>query len=330
MPDFGSPLVNLACAAAGSYVLVVAVFPIVRRGGRVGGWATASVVAILFASPLIVPPELPGLRAIAAFVTADMAFRVVDFFRQASSALNRAGSDVCRQITWGQYAGCLIPFPVLLAVWGERPPWKFDAAAWKSEPVRVTAGACLCAAAVKLLMLAHQTELLQTSFALDHLTMVVAYIVAVESLAAALVGIEHLAGFATTPLIRRGFLSRTPAEYWLRYNTRVQRWLQLNVFVPVGGRRNPARGIVAVFFVSAVLHEVAFDIATSSITGYQAAFFLLQIPAVLLSRRLEMFASDYGHFGDLLARLLTFAWFAVTSVLFFDGVARIFPFIYAR
>ena len=67
----------------------------------------------------------------------------------------------------------------------------------------------------------------------------------------------------------------------------------------------------------------------ATITGYQAAFFLLQIPAVLISRRLEMFAADYGWFGDLTARLLTAAWFVVTSVLFFDGVARIFPFIYA-
>lgn len=330
MPDFSSSLISLAGAAIGSYALVVAVYPLVRRGGRVGGWTTATVVALLFASPLVVPPEYVGLRAIAAFVTADMAFRVVDFFRQTSIASNRAGPADLRKATWTKYAGFVIPFPVLLAVWGERPPWKFDASAWRTEPLRAVAAACLCAAAVWGVMLAHQSPQLQTSFALDHLTTVVAFVVAVESLSAVLLGIEHLAGFATAPLIRNGFLSRTPAEYWLRYNTRVQRWLQLNVFMPTGGRRHPVRGIVAVFFVSAALHEVAFDIATSSITGYQAAFFLLQIPAVLLSRRLEMFASDYGRIGDLVARLLTFAWFAVTSVLFFDGVARVFPFIYAR
>ena len=327
MAILGVPLANLVLSLAVAGTISLAAYPLARRNSRLTTLGLFGVIAGLVCCPLLIPPQNMGLRAICAFVATDLAFRVIDFARQARRATATLTS--APSASWAQYANFLLPFPVLMIVWGERPPWRFNRAAWQLEPFRVLAGAGLVAAAVWLLILAHRTELLQSSFLLDHIVMVCAYVVAIESLAAFLLGIERVAGFDTEPLIRNAFLARTPAEYWLRYNTRVQRWLQLNVFVPGGGRRHPVRGIVLVFLVSALLHEVMFDIATSEITGYQAAFFLLQIPAVLISRRLEMFAREHGAAGDLVARVVTFVWFAATSVFFFYGVARIFPFIYA-
>lgn len=143
-----------------------------------------------------------------------------------------------------------------------------------------------------------------------------------------MLGLERLFGFDTAPIIDRAYLSRSPAEFWHRYNQRVRWWLTLNVFRPSGGLRAPARGIWATFVVSALLHEVAFGIATSCFDGYQALFFLLQAPAVIASRPLERLEKR-GIAGALVARLITLLWLAATSMLFFRGVDRVFPFVYA-
>lgn len=119
------------------------------------------------------------------------------------------------------------------------------------------------------------------------------------------------------------------AEFWRRYNHRVHDWIDLNLFRPAGGRRAPARAVVVAFVVSGLFHELMFAIATSRPTGYQLAFFALQAPAVLASGRIERLARRGGLLGKVVARGATIAFLAVTSVLFFDGVARVFPFVYA-
>jgi hypothetical protein len=71
-----------------------------------------------------------------------------------------------------------------------------------------------------------------------------------------------------------------------------------------------------------------FDIATSRVDGYQAAFFLLQIPAVLASRPLERLARRGSPAGIVLAHLCTIVWLGASSIFFFYGIERIFPFYY--
>jgi hypothetical protein len=118
-------------------------------------------------------------------------------------------------------------------------------------------------------------------------------------------------------------------EFWCRYNTRVHSWLYENIFLPSGGRRAPTRGILLTYFASAVLHELAFAMATSRLDGYQFTFFMLQAPAVLASRPLRRFAASHGIGGAILAHAFTVVWMGVTSIFFFHGVNRVFPFVYA-
>ena len=93
--------------------------------------------------------------------------------------------------------------------------------------------------------------------------------------------------------------------------------------------RAPHRGLVAVFVVSALLHELMFGIATSRFDGYQATFFLLQIPAVMFSSYLDRLSKASGVAGQIVARGLTILWLGATSLFFFHGVDRVFPFVYA-
>ena len=94
------------------------------------------------------------------------------------------------------------------------------------------------------------------------------------------------------------------------------------------GRRSPARGIWATFLVSAVLHEIGFSIALSRITGYQFIFFIIQVPAVMLSPALDRLANSWPGIGSVIARAVTVLWVGATSVFFLDGVDRIFPIYY--
>jgi hypothetical protein len=160
--------------------------------------------------------------------------------------------------------------------------------------------------------------------------MLLIFVLAIESLSPALCALERLAGFDTTPVIRNAYLSRTVSEFWRRYNDRIHDWLYRNVFEATGGRRPPVRSVLLVFLVSGLFHEVAFALATSRLTGYQFAFFTIQGPAVLASGRLDRLARRGGIVGKLAAHGATIVFIAVTSVLFLDGVGKIFPFVYAR
>jgi D-alanyl-lipoteichoic acid acyltransferase DltB (MBOAT superfamily) len=166
-------------------------------------------------------------------------------------------------------------------------------------------------------------------FPLDHAIKLTIFVVTLEALSRLLWGLERIARFDTTPIIDRAYLATTPGEFWRRWNTRVGTWLDRNVFRRSGGRRAPIRGIVLAFSVSALLHEVAFAIATSRFTGCQFAFFMLQAPVVALSHRIAPFVNRGGPAIKTVARVLTVLWFYVTSVLFFEGVNRVFPFLYA-
>ena len=77
------------------------------------------------------------------------------------------------------------------------------------------------------------------------------------------------------------------------------------------------------------MHCAMFGIATSRFTDYQLAFFILQAPAALAAGRLERFARRNGVTGRFVAHGSTILFLSVTSVLFFDGVRRVFLFIYA-
>ncbi len=104
---------------------------------------------------------------------------------------------------------------------------------------RVLLGAAGAALGFVLLLAANEKPSLQASFLFDHITKLFIFVLTVESLSQALCGLERLLGFDTRLIIDRGFLARTPADFWRRYNTRVQPWLYWNVFVPSGGRRAP-------------------------------------------------------------------------------------------
>jgi hypothetical protein len=292
-----------------------------RRRGRSSGVLSWCFVPIVLVCPLLVPSANVGLRAASAFVSGDIAFRMVDLFRQWEILTQRGAMR--------EYFRFLVPFPVLSVVYPDHKlrlrqrqrPWP--------AILRILGGAAGFLLALLAVRSLSDVAMLRSNFALNHVAVLPIFLLGVESLSYAMCGLERLAGFDTTPIIRSAYLSRTPAEFWRRYNFRIHDWLYRNVYQATGGRRHPVRSILYVFLVSGLFHEVMFTVATSRLTGYQLVFFTLQGPAALASGHLARLARRGGTVGNCAARGATILFMALTSVFFFDGVRRVFPFVYA-
>jgi hypothetical protein len=318
----GHAAISVLTSLIAAYALAVAIYPMTRRRDAFCIVSVTTACGGAVACLFIIPREQIILRAMTALVIVDLFFRLIDFTRQSwRGAMESAG--------WGDYCRFLIPFPWLLVVFGQKEVWPRRDQRSSADFLRLLLGSAGAALGVMLLLAANESRVLQSSFGLDHIAKLFIFVLTVESLAQGLCGLERLVGFDTRPIINHGLASRTPADFWRRWNTRSQAWLYLNVFMPSGGRRAPVRGVWATFLASALLHEIAFSIAISRITGYQLIFFLLQAPAVLFSPRLDRLSRAWGIGGAALAHAVTILWIGLTSVFFFDGVDRIFHFLYA-
>jgi hypothetical protein len=303
---------------------LAAVAPLLRYGqrGRVGSLIAWCFVLVIPACPLLVPPGKVALRVVAVFLSADIAWKIVDFFRHRT--------DVERRITLREYYRFLIPFPVLSIVYPDHKQRLQQSRSFWLDVLRLVGGTAGFLIALLVITSMSHVALLQSNFVLDHLVMLLVFVLAIESLSRALCGIERLAGFDTRPIVQNAYLSRSVAEFWQRYNYRMHDWLYRNVFEVAWGRRAPIRSVLMACLFSGIFHELAFALATSRFTGYQFAFFTIQGPAALASRKLERMARRGGIAGKIAAHGATLLFLAITSVLFFDGASKIFPFIYAH
>ena len=264
-----------------------------RLRGRVGAFAGWCFVPVILACPLLIPSANVGLRAVSAFASGDITFKMVEYFRH--------WGNVERGIVLREYYRFLIPFPVLSAVYPDHKRRLLRPESPRPQVLRLFGGIVGCFIALQAIRALSGIALVRSSFALNHAVMLLTFVLGIESLSRALCGLERLAGFDTTPIIRNAYLSRTVSEFWRRYNYRIHDWLYRNVFQATGGRRAPVRSMLLVFLVSGLFHEVTFALATSRLTGYQFAFFTIQGPAALASGHLERLARRGGIAGKITA-----------------------------
>ena len=306
-----------ACSAAACGLAIALARLLVRL--QIPVWLlTVACSSVLF-TPLIIAAGNVKLRAFACVVSIELFFKTVDYVTQWR--LN--GSSDRR---FGAFLAFLVPFPVLLVRFGQRSHRRAAAGAsvWYGT---LAAMGCfgICFASLGWL---EGVEFVRSSFLIDHSIKFILFTVAIEALARSLHGLERLAGYDTRPIVDRAYCSRTVGEFWWRYNTRIHAWFDFHVFRQSGGRRRPVRAVFLTFLISAVLHELGFAIATSRLDGYQFTFFMVQAPAVFLWRRFERTAGGSAT-GQFLLHGSTILWMWATSMLFFHGVNRVFPFFYA-
>lgn len=116
-------------------------------------------------------------------------------------------------------------------------------------------------------------------------------------------------------------LSKSPAEFWRRWNLPAQQFLAEYVFEAAGGARRPVRATMLTFFVSGLVHEYLFGIATGQVQGWQMLFFVVQGAAALATSRWRPRGVLAG-----VSIALTIVFNLVTSVWFFRSVGAALPF----
>lgn len=300
--------------AYGIAILILLSLQLVRSVPVSAVWLLSSV---LFATPLLIKSNAVVARSLFFFPCVALWFKLTDYARE----IRLHGPYGIDRWIW-----VLVPFPAIVS----GPPRRIAGASFNLTYLwQALSGVMVLLIGFWLLRVLHDVDALRQNFLLDHCLKFVVFVFTVESLSFGLQGLERLAGFDTTLPIHQAFLAKTVGEFWTRYNTRVHAWIFANVYKPLGGHKSPIPSLFVAFFVSAIIHELAFGVATSRFDGYQFAFFMAQAPAVVLSHRLDRWLARISCCQNIVSRVVTIAWFLVSSSLFFRGVDRVFPVFYA-
>ncbi|TWU11272.1 MBOAT family protein [Symmachiella macrocystis] len=303
-----------------AYGYALAAWPVLRLRGRV---VVSTITGLaVFVCPLLIPAEHVILRAAVTFLCAELMLKMLDVARQ----FRRRGRGA---VGFPAYARFLIPFPVLFVIFGRRENRTPFRGSWRLMGLKVLSAAVVILLGFALVDFFAQFSIVRTYFLVDHLLKLAIFVLTIEGISRLVNGLERLAGFDIRPVIDRAYVAQTVAEFWCRYNNRVHAWFEHNLFGPVVRHGSPAWGITLCFFASGVFHELGFGIATSRFDGYQFLFFMLQVPAVLISRPLHRWGTRGGIANKLAAHGFTVAWMSATSIFFFHSVNRVFPFYYA-
>ena len=290
--------VNAALAVGFAYAAALAYYPTraARRPVREAAFGVALILVCV--SPLWVT-DAPFLRLLAAMAATAFGVKLYDLVMDPVSASGLAG---------GRYAAWLWNFAAL--VWGEAG--KIARRNWRSDVSRLVVGGILFAAGGGLLGLVMRTDWTFTSFAIEHVVKVTTLFATLIPGGVAYSAAWRLAGQPALEMMVHPYLSRTPAEFWRRYNLPAQQFLYERIFKPSGGRRHPIRATLLTFTWSALIHELLFAVILLRVEGYQTAFFLIQGLAVAATLGIR------PRGGSAIAAILaTMAFMYTSGVLFF-------------
>jgi hypothetical protein len=296
-------------AAYGASLIAAGAFYASLRSTRATRTTLLVVVSLfILATPAIVPPQARLLRCVAAVNAVTTVIKLLDV---------HLGANGARRPGLRSFLGFLVNIFGLVHRKLEdlpRPPWRSDARRLVWNGLGFVGAAALVAAAF-------QVDWRSLPFVAEHATKVVAFFLALIPLSTAAAAAWRLAGGRGLDFMDNPFAARTPADFWRRYNRPVHQFMEQDVFLPLGGRRQPLWAAVAVFVVSAAIHEYLFSTAVGRVQGYQTGFFLVQGLAVAATARVKPRGVAAG--GWVAA---TFAFNLLTGVLFFASVNRVLPF----
>jgi hypothetical protein len=301
-------LARLGIAGACGAGAAVAFYPALFAGRRMRVACLVALSAAILCTPLIVPAEKRLLRCVAAVWSVTLVVKLFDlhvganrgerpsfssflaYLPNAFALVHRKLAEAPR-LTPGQSVLRLVVFSLIsLALWV------------------VFAGTFV-------------VDWRRAGFAAEHSTKVVIFFLALVPMAAALAAGWRLAGGCAIEFMDNPFAARTPADFWRRYNRPVHQFFDENVFLPLGGRRRPWRALIAVFFISALVHEYVFSMGVGRVQGYQTAFFMLQGLAVATTIRIKPRGMTAVAWVAA-----TFAFNVASGVLFFGSVNGLVPF----
>jgi hypothetical protein len=192
---------------------------------------------------------------------------------------------------------------------------------------RLARGALEAAAGLALVIGVFSADLGRFGFAVDHVVKWLAFYPLFDGTVVLLAALAREVGAPARDHMRHPIVSRTPAEFWRRYNRPVGQYIADNIFKPCGGRRAPAVAVLVAFAVSGLLHEYIFAVALMRVDGYQLAFFGLHGVAVAATARVRPrgLATAPWTIATAAFNLATLVLFAASARAVLAGLVDIYP-----
>jgi MBOAT, membrane-bound O-acyltransferase family len=302
---------NLMLILAGflaPYLVAFAAFPLLARR-TVRRWIVpVGACPLIIAAPWLIPAESQMLRFLAAISAAILAMKVIDVAVEARHQ---------RTLGWKEYVDFVTnPFTcVRRCLAQERVPPS------RENLLSLLVGLAGCAGGVALLLGLFTVDWLRWGFLVEHVSKVLALMLAISCGLSAAAAAWRMTGGVARDFMNKPFAATTPAEFWRRYNRNVQQFFWQDIFKNSGARRAPVLMMLAVFALSALLHEFIFFTAIGRVQGYQTAFFMLQGLAAVMTARVKVRGWPAA---PCIAATLIFN--LVSSVLFFASLHAVVPF----
>jgi MBOAT, membrane-bound O-acyltransferase family len=292
-------------------LVAIAGFPVVGQRGARGRLWLGLLCATMAFSPLSIPFDYRLLRFLAAANLVTLGFKLYDL------RLDTLGERGIRYREYLRFLGN--PFVgVRRRLASEQRP------ARAADVLGLVVGLCGLAAGVAAGRQVFVADWSKAPFLLEHTAKLIALYIPLLSGLSAGAACWRLLGGSARDYMDKPYLARTPADFWRRYNRNAQQFFLEDVFNTLDNRLDRPARIMIVFFLSAMLHEYVFGIATGRVQGYQTAFFLLQGIAVAGTMRVRPrgWRAITWAMGTALFVLLS-------STLFFASMQGVVPF-YSR
>jgi hypothetical protein len=268
----------------------------------------AALVAMILMSPLLVSIDPPFGRFLASVFAVALVAKLHDL---------RIGADLGYRPGWGTFLASLPNLSSLVLRKLDEEPRPGQ----RQILIRLAGATLRFVAGLLILIVIFRIDWRRFPFVLEHCAKVLAFFLTLVPAAAVGASLLRLLGGRAREPMDNPFASRTPADFWRRYNRPVQQFFYEDLFKPLGGLRSPVRATLLTFVVSAVIHEYVFDIAVGRLQGYQTMFFLLQGCAVAATAGIK----PRGRRAiPWIAGTLAFN--LATSALFFASLDEVLPF----
>lgn len=276
--------------------------------GRTRTAALVFFLAVITAAPLILVEAPAILRFVVALNSAVVCMKLYDAHIGASRGY---------RAEFGAFVGFLFHWPGLV----QRKPRRLPRVHASEDVHSAIHAAAKFVLAVAVLVFVFLTIPPGVPLLLEHSVKIIPLFIASCSLLDFWCIASRLAGRPSGLFVNAPFSSRTPAEFWRRYNLVVGQFLYEDVFVLAGGGKAPVRAALMAFFVSGVIHEAIFSSAVGHLQGYQMAYFALQAVAVVATMRFK----PKGN-AAIAATVATICFNLVSSLLFALSVDEVVPF----
>jgi hypothetical protein len=302
-----NPLILSVFAIVLTYVVALAFWHIQMRSRILRTSVLVSVIIIACFAGFAIPAKDKILRLITAGLGLLVAIRVYSYSQAGRT--NASFTDYIRFLSIGLLSPHLLYSPARYTT--------------KASPVREIPRVAIALAVIPVTWAAAKylvlTEAGRNSWILNHLIVVVAFVIIFQSVGQCCLGVWRMLGLRSKPLVDNVVFALTPAEFWRRWSWPIHTWLFRHVFIPVGGRHYFFRATLAVFLASALMHEVMAFVGLGRMTGHWTLCFLLATLGVLASPVLESFARR-GIAAQIVTRIITMVLLVITAIPAFVGI----------